>query len=153
MRSLLNTVLNIIWLVLSGFWLFLAYLVFGVIACVFIITIPFGVACFRLAAFVLWPFGREVISDGRDTGVGTLANIIWFIVAGVWLALCHLGTALALAITIIGLPMAWANLKLIPATCFPFGKIVVPSEVAQQRRNGYYVGTGYGNPSRTFAGR
>ncbi|AGP31698.1 YccF domain-containing protein [Corynebacterium terpenotabidum] len=123
----MRLLLNIIWLVLSGFWLFCGYVLAGLVACIFIVTIPFGVASFRIAGYVLWPFGREVVDTpgaGVTTGIG---NVIWFLVAGLWLALGHLATAFALAITIIGLPLAWANIKLIPVTCFPFGKRVVAS--------------------------
>ncbi|EWS80930.1 YccF domain-containing protein [Brachybacterium phenoliresistens] len=131
MRSLITLILNIIWLVTAGWSLFLAYVIAGILACIFIVTIPFGVASFRIAGFVLWPFGREVIDVGRPTAVGTIGNVIWFVVAGWWLALGHVVTALAQAVTIIGLPLAWANLKLIPVTCFPFGKEVVSSDDAR----------------------
>ena len=127
MRAVLTLVLNIIWLVTAGFWLFLAYIAAGILAFIFIITIPFGVASFRIGFYVLWPFGREVVDTGRSGGASTVANVIWFLIAGLWLAIGHIGTAIAQAITIIGLPLAWANLKLIPVTCFPFGKEVVSS--------------------------
>ena len=130
MRAVLTLVLNIIWLVTAGFWLFLGYVVAGILAFIFIITIPFGVASFRIGLYVLWPFGREVVQTGRAGGVSTVANVVWFVIAGLWLALGHIGTAIAQAITIIGLPLAWANLKLIPVTCFPFGKEIVPSNRA-----------------------
>lgn len=123
----MRLLLNIIWLVLSGFWLFCGYVLAGIIACIFIVTIPFGVASFRVAGYVLWPFGREVVAaPGAGVGSG-IGNVIWFLVAGLWLALGHIATAFLLAITVIGLPLAWANLKLIPVTCFPFGKRVVNS--------------------------
>jgi uncharacterized membrane protein YccF (DUF307 family) len=123
----MRLLLNIIWLVLSGFWLFCAYVLAGLIACVLIVTIPFGIASFRIAGYVLWPFGREVV-DAPGAGVASgIGNVIWFLVAGLWLAIGHIATALALAVTVIGLPLAWANLKLIPVTCFPFGKRVVKS--------------------------
>ncbi|WP_315145549.1 YccF domain-containing protein [Corynebacterium variabile] len=123
----MRLLLNIIWLVLSGFWLFCGYVLAGIIACIFIVTIPFGVASFRVAGYVLWPFGREVVATpGAGVGSG-IGNVIWFLVAGLWLALGHIATAFLLAITVIGLPLAWANLKLIPVTCFPFGKRVVIS--------------------------
>lgn len=127
-----RTLLNIIWLVLGGFWLFLSYIVAGVLACILIITAPAGVACFRIAGYVLWPFGRDVV---RKPGAGTgsaLMNVIWFIFFGLPLAVGHVVTAAAQAITIIGIPLAIANIKLIPITCFPFGKQVV--ERAQQIR-------------------
>lgn len=124
---LITVVLNVIWLVTAGFWLWLAYLLAGVLACILIVTIPFGLASFRIANFVLWPFGREVIERGRPGGVTLVGNVIWFVVAGLWLAIGHVTTAVAQAVTIIGLPLAWANIKLIPVTCFPFGKEVVSS--------------------------
>lgn len=125
--ALIRLILNIIWLVTAGVWLFLGYVLAGVVACLLIVTIPFGVASFRIAGFVLWPFGREVVDTGRGGGLSVIGNVIWFIVAGLWLAVGHIVTAAAQAITIIGLPLAWANLKLIPVTCFPFGKTVVES--------------------------
>lgn len=127
MRSVLTVVLNVIWLVTAGVWLFLGYVLAGILACILVVTIPFGVASFRIAAYVLWPFGREVVDRGRPGGASTVGNVIWFLVAGLWLAIGHVATALAQAVTIIGLPLAWANLKLIPVTCFPFGKEIVRS--------------------------
>lgn len=117
--------LNVIWLVFGGFALFLGYILAGIVACIFIITIPAGVACFRIAAYVLWPFGKRVVPmPGAGSG-SDLMNIVWFLIAGVWLAIGHILTAFAQAITIIGIPLAIANLKLIPITCFPFGKMVI----------------------------
>ena len=125
--GLIRLILNIIWLVTAGIWLFLGYVLAGIVACLLIVTIPFGLAAFRIAGFVLWPFGREVVETPNSGGLSVLGNVIWFVVAGLWLALGHVVTAVAQAITIIGLPLAWANLKLIPVTCFPFGKTVVNS--------------------------
>lgn len=125
--KILQFVLNIIWLLTAGLALFVAYVLAGVVACIFIITIPFGLASFRIAGFVLWPFGREVVTTKSPTGLSTIGNVVWFIVAGLWLAIGHVLTAVAQAVTIIGLPLAWANLKLIPVTCFPFGKRVISS--------------------------
>ena len=117
--------LNVIWLVFGGFALFLGYILAGIVACIFIITIPAGVACFRIAAYVLWPFGKRVVPmPGAGSG-SDLMNIVWFLIAGVWLAIGHVITAFFQAITIIGIPLAIANLKLIPITCFPFGKMVI----------------------------
>ena len=126
----MRTLLNIIWVVFGGFWLFLGYLFFGVIACLLIVTIPAGVASFRIAAYVLWPFGREVVPAPGAGAMSGISNIIWFLVAGLWLAIGHLTTAVAQAITIIGIPLAVANIKLIPVTCFPFGKVVVNDPAA-----------------------
>jgi uncharacterized membrane protein YccF (DUF307 family) len=127
----MRTLLNIIWFVLAGWELFLAYLLFGALACVFIVTIPAGVACFRIAGYVIWPFGRVVV-DKPGAGAGSaLMNVVWFVVAGVWLAAGHILTAAAQAVTIVGIPVAIANIKLIPVTCFPFGKQVVASPGAR----------------------
>ena len=110
----MRTLLNIIWVVFGGFWLFLGYLIFGLIACIFIITIPAGVACFRIAGYALWPFGRTVVETPGAGAMSCLSNVVWFVVAGLWLA-----------VTIVGIPLAIANIKMIPVTCFPFGKRVV----------------------------
>ena len=124
----MRTLLNIIWFFFGGLPLFLGYLLAGVIACIFIVTIPVGVACFRIAGYVLWPFGKRVVDQ---PGVGSaLMNIVWFLVAGLWLAIGHVTTAAAQAITIVGIPLAIANLKMIPITCFPFGKAVIDDPTA-----------------------
>ncbi|AXK44273.1 YccF domain-containing protein [Brachybacterium saurashtrense] len=133
MRSLLALILNIIWLLTAGWSLFLGYLLAGVLACLLVVTIPFGIASFRIAGFVIWPFGREVVDTGRGGVGGALGNVLWFVIAGWWLALGHVVTAVMQAVTIIGIPLAWANLKLIPVTCFPFGKQVVASDAARAR--------------------
>lgn len=125
----MKLLLNIIWFICGGFLLSLAYLIFGVIACLFVVTIPAGVASFRMANFALWPFGRTVIQPASGpSGLSTLNNIIWFLVAGMWLAAGHVTTALAQAVTIVGIPVALANLKMIPVTCFPFGRRIVDSD-------------------------
>ena len=89
----MRTLLNIIWVVFGGFWLFLSYLFFGLIACLFIVTIPAGVASFRIAAYVLWPFGREVVPAPGAGAMSGISNVIWFLVAGLWLAIGHITTA------------------------------------------------------------
>ncbi len=126
----MRLILNVIWVVLSGFWLFLLYLVAGLVACVTIIGIPFGIAAFRIGAYALWPFGRTVVPD-PTAGVGSLiGNVLWVIFFGWWLAVGHIVTAIAEAVTIIGIPLALANLKLIPVSLFPLGKRIVPSDTA-----------------------
>lgn len=121
--------LNIIWLVTGGLWLALGYILFGVLACLLIVTIPAGVASFRMASYAFWPFGRTVVERRGQGAAGRAGadfmNVIWFLIAGVWLAIGHITTAAAQAITIIGLPLAIANVKMIPVTCFPFGKEIV----------------------------
>jgi uncharacterized membrane protein YccF (DUF307 family) len=123
----MKTILNVIWLVLCGLWMSLAYLLAGVVSCILIITIPFGIACFRIAGYVLWPFGRE-IAPRRDSGAGALiGNIIWIILFGWWLALGHLVTGVLLCLTIIGIPLGLANFKIIPISLMPLGVEVIPT--------------------------
>jgi uncharacterized membrane protein YccF (DUF307 family) len=125
--SVMKTILNVIWLVLCGLWMSLAYLLAGVVSCILIITIPFGIACFRIAGYVLWPFGRE-IAPRRDSGAGALiGNIIWIILFGWWLALGHLVTGVLLCLTIIGIPLGLANFKIIPISLMPLGVEVIPT--------------------------
>ena len=120
----MRTLLNLIWLVLAGFWLAVGYAVAGLL----IVTIPFGIAAFRIAGYTLWPFGRTVV-DKPTAGAGALlGNLIWIIVAGWWLALGHLTTGIALCLTIIGIPLGVANFKLIPVSLLPLGKQIVPSD-------------------------
>src|SRR3954454_18358738 len=118
----MRTLLNIIWLVLSGFWLFLGYLLAGVICCILIITIPFGIASFRIAFYALWPFGRTVVATPTSGVFSFIGNVIWFLVAGLWLAIGHLVSGVALFITIIGIPLALADFKMIPISLAPLGK-------------------------------
>ncbi|GAB2476719.1 YccF domain-containing protein [Xylanimonas ulmi] len=121
----MRTLLNLIWLVFAGFWLAVAYAIAGVLLLVPIVTIPFAIASFRIGAYALWPFGRTVI-DHPSAGVGSaLGNILWILLAGWWLALAHLCTAIPLFVSIIGIPMGWANLKLIPVSLMPLGKVIV----------------------------
>ena len=125
----MKLLLNILWLITGGIWLALGYWLFGLIACLFIGTIPAGVASFRMASYALWPFGRTVVQPVNGSGaMSGVSNVIWFVVAGMWLALGHVSTAIAQAVTIVGIPLAIANLKLIPVTCFPFGKTIVDSD-------------------------
>ncbi|WP_149260001.1 YccF domain-containing protein [Actinomadura sp. K4S16] len=124
----MRTVLNILWLVLAGFWMAMGYVLAGIICFILIITIPFGIAAFRIAAYVLWPFGRTTVPR-RDAGVGSfVGNVIWVIFAGWWLALGHLVTGFLLCLTIIGIPFGIANFKLIPISLAPLGVEIVPSD-------------------------
>jgi uncharacterized membrane protein YccF (DUF307 family) len=123
-----QTLLNILWLVLAGLWLAVGYLVAGVIACILIVTIPFGVASFRLAGYALWPFGRRAVPLASAGAGSAIGNVIWFIVAGWWLALTHLVTGLVLCVTVIGIPLGVANFRMLPLAVAPFGKQIVPVE-------------------------
>ncbi|MFI0788259.1 YccF domain-containing protein [Streptomyces lydicus] len=124
----MKTLLNVLWLILSGFWLAIGYVVAGVICCILIITIPFGIASFRIAGYALWPFGRTTVLR-HDAGVGSaVGNVIWIIFAGWWLALGHIVTGLALCVTIIGIPFGIANFKMIPISLVPLGRDIVPTD-------------------------
>jgi uncharacterized membrane protein YccF (DUF307 family) len=121
-----RTVLNVIWLLLAGIWLALAYAVAGILLCITIIGIPFGVQAFKLAVYALWPFGRVLVpSPTRLRGFSVVANILWFVLAGWWLALAHLVTGILLCLTIIGIPLGVADFKMAGAALVPFGKEIV----------------------------
>ncbi|WP_105034628.1 YccF domain-containing protein [Cryobacterium aureum] len=121
----MKTLLNIIWLVLSGFWLFLGYMLAAVIMCIFIVTIPWGIAAARIGVYALWPFGKTVV-ETPGAGIGSLlGNVVWVILAGWWIALEHLLSGIALCVTIIGIPFGIANFKLIPVALMPLGKQIV----------------------------
>ncbi len=121
-----RTLLNVIWLVLCGWWMALLYVVAGVVMCVLIITLPFGLQAFKLAGFMLWPFGRTVVRRPDAGAPSVIGNVIWLVLVGWELAIGHLVSALLLAITIIGIPLALANLKLVPISLLPFGRVIVP---------------------------
>lgn len=121
----MRTLLNIIWLVFSGFWLFLGYVAAGIVLCVLIVTIPWGIASFRIAGYALWPFGRQAVSKPTSGAWSFLGNIVWFILAGWWLALAHIVSGIALCITIIGIPLGIADFKMVPLSLSPLGKVIV----------------------------
>lgn len=122
----MRLVLNILWLVLSGFWMFLGYLLVGLLWCITIIGIPFGIASFRIGLFALWPFGRTVVKKpGAGVGSG-IGNVLWLVLSGVWLAIGHAITGAILCITVIGIPLGLANFKMIPVSLWPLGQDIVP---------------------------
>ncbi len=123
----MRTVLNVIWLVLSGIWLAIGYAVAGIVMFVLIITIPFGIASFRLAAYVLWPFGRTVVRRPDAGAASTIGNVLWFVLVGLWMAIAHVVLGVALCVTIIGIPLGLANFKLAAVAIAPLGKEIVPS--------------------------
>ncbi len=121
----MRTVGNIIWLLLAGWWLALAYAVAGLVAFILIITIPFGIASFRLAGYVLWPFGRTV-EVGAEMGFwSVVGNILWILVVGWELAIAHVVAGLLLCVTIIGIPLGIACFKMVPLALLPLGSRVV----------------------------
>jgi uncharacterized membrane protein YccF (DUF307 family) len=124
----MRLILNIVWLVFGGLWLALGYLLAAVVCFLLfflVITIPFGIAALRIASFALWPFGRTVVEKPGQNSGALLGNILWVVLCGIWLAIGHVITAFLQAITIIGIPLALANLKLIPISLFPLGKEIV----------------------------
>lgn len=121
----MRTVLNVIWLVLSGVWLFIAYVAAGILLCLLIVTIPWGIASFRIATYALWPFGRTIV-EKQNSGVWAfLGNVVWVILAGWWLALAHIVSGIALCVTIIGIPLGLADFKMVPISIMPLGKDIV----------------------------
>lgn len=126
--SVLRTIANILWIILAGWWLALGYLIAGVVMCILIITIPFGLQSFKLAGYALWPFGRTV-RDAPDReelgGLDLVGNVIWFLLAGWWLALAHLVAGIAMCLTIIGIPLGIASFKMAGLAIAPIGRTVV----------------------------
>lgn len=124
----MKTLLNLIWLIFSGFWMAILYLFAGALLFITIIGIPLAIASWRIAAFALWPFGRTAVPR-RDAGAAScVGNVLWLILAGWWLALGHVLTGIALCITIIGIPLGLANFKLIPISLAPLGVEIVPTD-------------------------
>ena len=124
----MKTILNVIWLVLCGLWMAIGYVVAGIICCILIITIPFGIASFRMASYALWPFGRTVIRKPTAGVASTIGNVIWIIVAGLWLAIGHITTGIAMCLTIIGIPLGIASFKMVPVSLLPLGAEIVPTD-------------------------
>jgi uncharacterized membrane protein YccF (DUF307 family) len=136
----MRLVLNLLWLVLAGFWMFLGYLVVGVLWCITILGIPFGIASFRIGLFALWPFGRTIV-EKPGAGVGSgIGNVLWFVLSGIWLAFAHAVTGVLLCLTVIGIPLGLASFKLIPISLFPLGKDIVPARSADEAFGGNRTG-------------
>ena len=124
----MRLILNLIWLILCGWWIAILYFLAGIVAFILIITIPFGIAAWRIANYALWPFGRSIVRR-PSAGLGSLiGNIIWIILLGWELALGHLFAGILLCLTIIGIPLGLANFKLIPISLLPLGVQIVPSD-------------------------
>jgi uncharacterized membrane protein YccF (DUF307 family) len=121
----MRTILNIIWVIFAGWALFLGYVLAGIVLCIPIITIPWAIASFRLAGYSFWPFGREVVAKPSASVGAFLGNVIWVILAGWWLAIGHIISGLVLCVTIIGIPMAIADFKMVPISLMPLGKDIV----------------------------
>ena len=122
----MKTLLNIIWLVFAGFWLAVGYLIAAVVLAITIIGLPFAKQSLKLGGYALWPFGRALVqSPTRHKSLSVIGNVLWFVLAGWWLALGHLATGIALCLTIIGIPLGIADFKMAGAALVPFGRTVV----------------------------
>jgi len=136
--SVLSLLLNIAWIVCGGLWMALGWIVAAVIMVITIVGIPWAKAAFNIALYALLPFGQKAVSRADYSGqedigtgpLGVLGNIIWLVLAGWWLALGHVIVAVLLAVTIIGIPFAWAHLKLAGIALWPVGKVIVPADEA-----------------------
>ena len=137
-------ILNVIWLILCGFWMALGYLFAALIMFILIITIPFALQAVKMASFAFWPFGRTLVRRPDAGAPSTIGNVIWFVLAGWWLAIAHLVTGVALCLTIIGVPLGLANFKLIPISLTPLGREIV--DVDEARRRGVTDGLGVDAP-------
>jgi uncharacterized membrane protein YccF (DUF307 family) len=142
--SILSFLLNVLWIVCGGLWMAVAWIVAAVIMAITIIGLPWARAAFNIALYTLLPFGQTAVSREEFLGVddigtgflGFVGNLVWLVLAGWWLAIGHVVTALLLAVTIIGLPFAWAHLKLAGIALWPIGKMIVPVEEAHLHRMG-----------------
>ena len=138
--TLLRLLLNIAWVIFGGVWMAAAWLVAGVVLAITIVGLPWARAAFNIALYTLLPFGHQVVARDEHTGredigtgpLGFVGNVIWFVLAGWWLAIGHLVVAAGLALTIIGLPFAWAHLKLAGIALWPIGRMVVPVDLPCQ---------------------
>ena len=126
----MRLLLNLIWLVFGGLVMAIAYALVALLMFVLIITIPFGFAALRIASYALWPFGRTIVEKPGPRPGALVGNVIWIILFGIWLAIGHIVSAVAMAVTIIGIPLALANLKMIPVSLVPLGKEIVPVDQA-----------------------
>jgi uncharacterized membrane protein YccF (DUF307 family) len=131
----LSLILNLFWILCGGLWMAAGWVIAGIIMAITIIGLPWARAAFNIAAYTLLPFGQKAVPRDLYTGesdigtgiLGVIGNVVWFVLAGWWLALAHLLTALVLALTIVGIPFAWAHLKLAGIALWPIGKIIVPA--------------------------
>ena len=139
--SALSFLLNVLWIVCGGLWMSVAWIIAAIVMAITIIGLPWTRAAFNIALYTLLPFGQTAVSRAEYSGIedlgtgplGFLGNIIWLVLAGWWLALGHLITAILLAVTIIGIPFAWAHLKLAGIALWPIGKVIVPIEEAHSQ--------------------
>jgi len=133
--SALSLLLNLLWLLFGGLWMAIGWVIAAVLMAITIVGLPWTWAAFNIASYTLLPFGQKAVSRAEYSGstdigtgpLGVLGNIVWLVLAGWWLALGHLITAILLAVTIVGIPFAWAHLKLAGIALWPIGKMIVPA--------------------------
>lgn len=136
--SLLSLILNVLWIACGGLWMAAGWVIAGIVMAITIIGLPWARSAFNIALYTLLPFGQKAVSRADYSGqgdigtgpLGVLGNLLWLVLAGWWLALGHLVTAVLLAVTIIGIPFAWAHLKLAGLALWPIGKMIVPADDA-----------------------
>ena len=121
----MKTIGNILWFFLAGLWLAIGYALAAVIMCILVITIPFGIASWRMATYVIWPFGRSVVTRPGAGAASTIGNILWFLLAGLWIAIEHVIAGVVLCITIIGIPFGIVSFRMAGLALAPLGKDIV----------------------------
>jgi uncharacterized membrane protein YccF (DUF307 family) len=138
--SPVSMLLNLLWITFGGLWMAAGWIIAAVVMAITIIGLPWTRAAFNMAAYTLLPFGQKAVSRAaygqHDSGtgpVGLLGNVLWLVLAGWWLALGHLITAVMLAVTIVGIPFAWAHVKLAGLALWPIGKMIVPTSIVLTR--------------------
>jgi uncharacterized membrane protein YccF (DUF307 family) len=142
--SLFSVLLNLLWILFGGIWMALGWLLAALLMAITIVGLPWARAALNIASYTFLPFGRvavsrEAVSGREDVGtgpLGTLGNLVWLVLAGWWLALLHILTALALAVTLIGIPFAWVHLKLVPISLWPIGKTILERDAYERLQRG-----------------
>ena len=139
--SPVSFLLNLIWIVFGGLWMAVAWVIAAIIMALTIVGLPWTRAAFNIATYTLFPFGRKAVSRAEYLGtsdigsgpLGVLGNLVWLVLAGWWLALGHIITAILLVVTIVGIPFAWAHLKLAAVALWPIGKMIVDIDATPAR--------------------
>lgn len=139
--SAMSLLLNVLWIAFGGLWMAAGWVIAALLMAVTIIGLPWARAAFNIASYTLLPFGQKAVSRAQyygseDLGTGPLGfigNLVWFVFAGWWLALGHAITAIVLAATVVGIPFAWAHLKLAGIALWPVGKVIIPANGAMRR--------------------
>ncbi|MGP4113893.1 YccF domain-containing protein [Streptomyces sp. 4N509B] len=129
----MRTLLNLVWLIFSGLWMALGYAVAGLICFVLVVTIPWGIACFRIARYALWPFGNTIVRRSEAGIASGIGNVVWLVFAGIWITIAHITAGVAFCLTIVGIPFGLAHFKMVPVSLMPLGSEIVPSDAAYPR--------------------